>query len=455
METSTVTAKDSFQDTDTNVSEMCSDFLTVGQVSSSSEKSALHPKRANSTSTYATQYYSARIQWMIQNREKYSNQVEFDIKCSRIHRTSVQRPGGRRAEKETATLEDVDSSCSSGDESEDQEEDEKGELDDKVLEANREAMEDQKKHLIWGWFFQDDRDRLYEIGKKIGQGGEAKIYAGIRVDMPEHDRRRHVVFKVFPPGYYLRELVKLWTHGVFKDSFDRYYAGINRIVHVMLLPNDGRIAMVMPRAWGDLRRLIDMKKQANHNQGPPFNFKIVLYVMNGIAHQMRLLHLDNVVHRDLKASNILVNASNQHVFISGSESADILPNVEEGSVVVSDFECALGVLGTGFWRAPEVLLGIRDPIQKLSTTLFTKKSDVYNYGMVCYEIVTGFLPFEREGFVGSKAEQELVINGQRPSFPHDTDCRLKDLIRRCWHEDENQRPRFNEIVNKIWEYCRS
>jgi hypothetical protein len=48
----------------------------------------------------------------------------------------------------------------------------------------------------------------------------------------------------------------------------------HEIVHVMILPDDGRIAMVMERARGDLRCLIDLKKQANDNQGPPFDLTL-------------------------------------------------------------------------------------------------------------------------------------------------------------------------------------
>jgi serine/threonine protein kinase len=174
--------------------------------------------------------------------------------------------------------------------------------------------------------------------------------------------------------------------------------------------------------------------------------------MKDIALQMGALHSVDVVHKDLKASNVLIGSC----LDSNPESAfvDVQFNVLDGlfTPMVVDYECANGVMGTGFWRAPEVLLGIRDPSRRRSPTLFTKKSDVYSYGMLCYEIVTGFLPFEREGFETCRADMDRVINGQRPTFPDDVDWKVKELISSCWHQDENQRPTFEETNDRL---CRN
>ncbi|KAG0601268.1 hypothetical protein M758_11G097500 [Ceratodon purpureus] len=503
----TVSADDTRQDADNTVSELCSHFPTAVQVSTSDgENPQLHrktansrrqrgragknktlvstprPRDANSTSTCttawhsvvlvfsnflfkafqgclspgqapaipstdasspsasacATQYYSAFIQSMIEHRAKCSDDVEYEIASSKVHWSTVERPAGRTSERRSAAQEGGGSSESEGEEVIDERE-----LDKDILKANRKAILEQRQHRAWGRCFQKNRDRLYERREKIAEGGEAKIYAGIRTDILEGKWGRHVVFKVFPRGLYLRDLVKLWPEAAFSSPCERG----TKIEHVMLLPNDGRIALVMSRAWGDLRTLIDRKMVANGNEGPPFNTKDVFDKMNGIAHEMRWLHEDDVVHRDLKASNVLLYGDGVHFSTSNLERIGTA-----WLETISDYECALGVMGTGFWRAPEVLLGMRDPKKRCSPTLFTKKSDVYSYGMLCYEIATGFFPFEREGFSGTRGEQDLVINGKRPSFPDDVDGRVKDLITRCWHQDEDKRPTFTEIRKEtnIW-----
>lgn len=60
--------------------------------------------------------------------------------------------------------------------------------------------------------------------------------------------------------------------------------------------------------------------------------------MYKIAEGMDWLHRHNIVHRDLKAANVL------HTM-----------NERGQACYVADYECSLGVVGTGFWRAPEIL----------------------------------------------------------------------------------------------------
>jgi hypothetical protein len=286
-----VTAKDTWQDADIDVSE-CSSFHTAVEAFPSPEAApALHPECAISTPASTSQYFSPRIDAITQNRSKCSDQVKFDIESSKDHWSIVERPAERRSAVDMGSHPGASSErSSSGDEEEE---------DERVLKANRAAMQDQKQHQVWGRLFREERDRVYEIGEKIAAGGQAEIYAGICTDVPEGRRGRYVVFKVFPKGIYLEDLIKQWPEGAFREDillrsrfgellrsmprgvgFKFALAMLKRftkeheIVHVMILPDDGRIAMVMERARGDLRCLIDLKKQANDNQGPPFDLTL-------------------------------------------------------------------------------------------------------------------------------------------------------------------------------------
>lgn len=52
----------------------------------------------------------------------------------------------------------------------------------------------------------------------------------------------------------------------------------------------------------------------------------------------------------------------------------------------------MGVVGTTFWRTPEILQGVKTC--KITLDLFTQEADVYSYAMACYEMIIGQLPFE-------------------------------------------------------------
>lgn len=80
---------------------------------------------------------------------------------------------------------------------------------------------------------------------------------------------------------------------------------------------------------------------------------------------------------------------------------------------------------------------------------FSKKVNVYNYGMTCFEIVFGHLPFEGE-LEPCRASYDLVMEGQRPKLPSDLEETLKHLIKKCWNSNPTQRPTFLEIHRHEW-----
>jgi serine/threonine protein kinase len=58
------------------------------------------------------------------------------------------------------------------------------------------------------------------------------------------------------------------------------------------------------------------------------------------------LHSRNILHRDLKASDVLSNEDKDGNY----------------QCLVSNFECSIGVVGTRFFMSPEVLQGIRNTL---------------------------------------------------------------------------------------------
>ena len=83
--------------------------------------------------------------------------------------------------------------------------------------------------------------------------------------------------------------------------------------------------------------------------------------------------------------------------------------------------------------------------RKIDPELYTKTADVYSYGMTCYDIVTGRLPFEDL----CASDYDVVICGERPKLPKDIEPWMEDLITRCWHLNPLERPTFETIVDAI------
>jgi serine/threonine-protein kinase TNNI3K len=142
---------------------------------------------------------------------------------------------------------------------------------------------------------------------------------------------------------------------------------------------------------------------------------------------MDYLHRCNIVHRDLKAANLLMN--------------------EYGDCKVADFGVArvmdgVAVMtaetGTYRWMAPEVVAHQR----------YDTKCDVFSFGILLWEIVTGgAVPYA--GFTPLQAAVGVVQKGLRPTVPEGTHPTLARLMTLCWEGHPDARPDFHTLVGAL------
>uniref|UniRef100_A0A8C5H8V1 non-specific serine/threonine protein kinase n=1 Tax=Gouania willdenowi TaxID=441366 RepID=A0A8C5H8V1_GOUWI len=182
---------------------------------------------------------------------------------------------------------------------------------------------------------------------------------------------------------------------------------------------------------GSLNTLLEEKHKNQGTKYMPLGHMMTFKVAYQIAAGLAYLHRKSIIFCDLKSDNILVwSLKVFNVKLS-----------DYGISRQSFHEGALGVEGTPGYQAPEVKPGI----------VYDEKVDMFSYGMVVYELLTGLRP--------ALGHHQLQIarklsRGVRPSLgdPEEIQfCCLQNLLTQCWDTKPEKRPLALQCVRQMQE----
>jgi len=167
---------------------------------------------------------------------------------------------------------------------------------------------------------------------------------------------------------------------------------------------------------------------------------LALDVISGLSY----LHFSNIIHRDLKTSNILITPDNKACITDFGVSK---------SINTFSNNYSLSIVGTPTYLAPEICGLLRTDIT------YTFKSDYYSLGIIIWEIFeNNALPYFKEYPQIYKEMSQLTIasfihhHKLRPVFEElntPAFCELTQQILQLWAEDPDQRPNDLRTVAQI------
>ncbi|GBB99171.1 hypothetical protein RclHR1_03440004 [Rhizophagus clarus] len=159
------------------------------------------------------------------------------------------------------------------------------------------------------------------------------------------------------------------------------------------------------------------------------SWKAKLNKLECISLGLKRLHDVNIIHQDYHSGNIFIDT----VSYIGAVIGDF--GISKSAIESSNDDNE--VYGIIPYVAPEVLQG-----QK-----YTKASDIYSFGMIMWELMTG-----RRPFCDKSHDADLIIeicDGLRPPIVTNASKGFIELMQKCWHSDPNERPNANDICSKL------
>ncbi|KAL6739893.1 hypothetical protein Aduo_013292 [Ancylostoma duodenale] len=157
-----------------------------------------------------------------------------------------------------------------------------------------------------------------------------------------------------------------------------------------------------------------------------------MQMMASASWGIAFLHSNDILIRDVAAKNCLYT-TNKMVKISEfiwsrRGTTYTLKSTKKGTTKVDAFIK---------WMAPE----------SVRTYIFTRKTDVYSYGVLIYEIFASEEPYAK---LSNFAAKEAIMSGELNTFPKDVPSQLTDYVKRkIWDMDPDRRATMDEVVKWI------
>ena len=262
----------------------------------------------------------------------------------------------------------------------------------------------------------------YRVLSRLGGGGMASVY------LAEHAQlQRTVVLKVLH-GHLAKDAEML-------ERFRREARAASQLVHPNIVPiidagdAEGVLFTVMPYMPGG-----SFADRIAKGPRPPDE---VASVVAQSAMALDYAHRRGIVHRDVKPDNILFD--------------------EDGHAMVTDFGIAEArsqgrltasgrAMGTPHYMSPEQAMG----------KLVDGRSDVYSLGIVMYEALAGFPPFDGpDAFaVGYKQVHEAPVPIQQVNA--NVPPPIAEIVNRCLNKPPAERyPRANDLADLLIDFVRT
>jgi eukaryotic-like serine/threonine-protein kinase len=251
----------------------------------------------------------------------------------------------------------------------------------------------------------------YRITAKLGEGGMGEVYRATDTKL-----KRDVALKLLPEA--------------FARDPDRM-ARFQREAEVLASLNHPNIAAI----YGVEENALVMELAEGESPKGPMPFDDAWRIATQIAEALEYAHEKGVIHRDLKPANVKVTPEGvvklldfglAKAFREVAPASAGDPQAEARATLTMGATEAGVILGTAAYMAPEQARG----------RSVDKRADIWAFGVLLYELLTGERPFQGDEAAGTLAQ----VLTREPDLER-VQPQVRKLLRRCMEKDPKQRLR--------------
>ena len=259
---------------------------------------------------------------------------------------------------------------------------------------------------------------FYKFGRKIGQGAFGKVNIGLhiltgRVVAIKSFKKQNCTEKNMERIINERDIMKELNNKNIIKILD-YFEDENYIFIVMEYINGGNL-------YSFIKKRMKLKE------------KMAKYIFKQIISAINYIHKHNIVHKDIKLENILLDINH------GIKICDF----GIAKKVYSPDQLFYGISGTPLYMAPEIFYKSNFGYEGFPV-------DAWACGIALYIMLSGELPFKTDKSIKKDSELEYAILNTTPKEIENISEEAKDLIKGLLCKNPSKRLTCEEILKHPW-----
>jgi len=161
----------------------------------------------------------------------------------------------------------------------------------------------------------------------------------------------------------------------------------------------------------------------------PFKENVIKIYTKHILQGLQYLHENNIIHRDIKGANILIDANRKAKLADFGCAKTFAKEANQ-----SNFK---SVLGTPHWMAPEVIRGEGHG----------RSADIWSMGCTIIEMATGRPPWAQEFPEVAAVIFHIASSNETPQIPEHLSPEAHDFLLRCFRRNPKERPDAAQLLS--------